>query len=44
MSGLIEVSRREGIAPARAADLLAERRLAAARSVQNIRRDVRIVM
>ena len=44
MSGLIEVSRREGIAPARAADLLAERRLAAARQVQNIRRDVRIAI
>ena len=41
---LLDVSAREGISTARAADLLAERRLAAARSVQNIRRDVRILM
>ena len=41
-TALIDTSRRENIAPARAADLLAERRLAAARQVQNIRRDVRI--
>jgi len=44
MTALIETSRQEGIAPARAADLLAERRLDAARQVQNIRRDVRIEM
>jgi len=44
MTALVDTSRREGIAPARAADLLAERRLDAARRVQNIRRDVRIVM
>jgi leucine dehydrogenase len=41
---LLDVSAREGISTARAADLLAERRLAAARSVQNIRRDIRIPM
>jgi leucine dehydrogenase len=41
---LLDVSAREGISTARAADLLAERRLAAARSVQNIRRDIRIDM
>jgi leucine dehydrogenase len=41
---LLDVSAREGIATARAADLLAERRLAATRSVQNIRREVRIAM
>jgi leucine dehydrogenase len=41
---LLEVSAREGISTARAADLLAERRLAAARAVQNIRRDIRIAM
>jgi leucine dehydrogenase len=41
---LIATSRREGISTARAADLLAERRLAAARKVQNIRRNVRIAL
>jgi leucine dehydrogenase len=41
---LIADSRREGISTARAADLLAERRLAAARAVQNIRRDVRVAL
>jgi leucine dehydrogenase len=41
---LIEISDREGISTARAADRLAEERLAAARKVQNIRRDVRIAL
>jgi leucine dehydrogenase len=41
---LITSSRQEGISMALAADLLAERRLAAARKVQNIRRDVRIAL
>ena len=39
---LIRISEQEGISTARAADLLAERRLEGARRVQNIRRDVRI--
>jgi len=43
-ASLIEISRRENVAPARAADLLAERRLAGARMVQNIRRDVRLAL
>ena len=42
MAQLIRISEQEGISTARAADLLAERRLAGARRVQNIRRDVRI--
>lgn len=42
MSELLRTSAQEGISTARAADLLAERRLAGARQVQNIRRDVRI--
>jgi leucine dehydrogenase len=42
MAQLIRISEQEGISTARAADLLAERRLAGARQVQNIRRDVRI--
>ncbi len=41
---LIKISQQENIATARAADLLAERRLVEARMVQNIRRDVRITM
>jgi hypothetical protein len=42
MVQLIRISEQEGISTARAADLLAERRLDGARRVQNIRRDVRI--
>jgi leucine dehydrogenase len=41
---LIEISREEGISTARAADRLAERRIAGARKVQNIRADIRIEM
>lgn len=40
MTQLLEISRRDGISTARAADRLAEQRLAAARKVQNIRRDI----
>lgn len=41
---VIRISREEGISPARAADRLAELRIAGARKVQNIRRDVRVTM
>lgn len=41
---LIDIGRQEGISTARAADLLAERRLTEARKVQNIRRDIRIAL
>jgi leucine dehydrogenase len=41
---VIEISRDEGISTARAADRLAEMRIAGAREVQNIRRDLRIDM
>jgi leucine dehydrogenase len=41
---VIAISREQGISSARAADLLAERRLRDARNVHNIRRDVRIDM
>lgn len=43
-SELIAISKKEGISTARAADVFAERRLAAARKVQNIRKDVRITL
>jgi leucine dehydrogenase len=43
-SQLIEIGREEGISTARAADRLAERRIAGARKVQNIRADLRIAM
>lgn len=41
---LIAIGRDEGISTARAADRLAEQRLADARKVQNIRRDIRIAL
>jgi len=44
MTQLIQISRDEGISTARAADRLAELRIAGARKVQNIRRDVRLAM
>lgn len=42
MTELIRISAQEGISTARAADLLAERRLTGARQVRNIRRDLHI--
>jgi leucine dehydrogenase len=44
MTQLIQISRGEGISTARAADRLAELRIAGARKVQNIRLDVRLAM
>jgi leucine dehydrogenase len=41
---VLQSSTEEGISTARAADRLAEQRLAGARQVQNVRRDVRIVL
>jgi len=44
MTQLIAIARRDDISTARAADRLAEQRLADARKVQNIRRDIRIAL
>lgn len=44
MTQLLAISERDGISTARAADRLAERRLADARKVQNIRRDLRTML
>jgi leucine dehydrogenase len=41
---VIQIGREKGISTARAADRLAEMRIAGARKVQNIRRDIRIAM
>jgi leucine dehydrogenase len=44
MTSLIDISRREGISTARAADRLAEQRLSGVRKAHQVRRDVRIAM